>query len=75
MLLYLHTDINKVRKMRIENKSIRGRIKDLQPGGKIYFVGAHEGTIRCTASAIANLAGRRYAVRKTDDKIMVYRYE
>ena len=58
-----------------QTKSIRSRILGLQPGGRIFFVGAHEGTIRCTASAIAGLAGRRYAVRKSEDKIMVYRYE
>ena len=61
--------------MAIENKSIRARILGLQPGGKIYFVGAHEGTIRCTACTIGNLSGKKFRVRKNGESIMVYRYE
>lgn len=71
----MQTDINKVRKMQKENKSIRARILGLQPGGKIFFVGAHEGTIRCTACNIGNLSGKKFRVRKNGENIMVYRYE
>lgn len=71
----MHCNINKVNKTMIENKSIRARILGLQPGGKIYFVGAHEGTIRCTACNIGNLSGKKFRVRKNGESIMVYRYE
>lgn len=61
-----------------ENKSIRSRLIALQPGGRLYFVGAKENTIRNTASIIAGLQGKRFKVRKDEadeSKIMVYRYE
>lgn len=60
-----------------QTKSIRSRIIDLKPGGRILFIGEKERTIRNTASVIATLSGKRFSVRKgrESNTFMVYRYE
>lgn len=60
----------------VQNKSIRSRLLDLQPGGRLNFEGVKEATIRNTACIIGKLQGKKFKVRKdSPEKIMVYRYE
>ena len=60
----------------VQNKSIRSRLLSLRLGGRLYFEGAKENTVRNTACIIGGLQGKKFKVRKdSENVIMVYRYE